>query len=267
MTMKKTAFTLLSLFVILLGGAHEFWLEPQYFQLKTGQQVNLRFRVGEHFEGDNWTGNRQLVDTLKVYFDGFDDNLENAISDSTGDSLNLQFFNEGTVLVAFQSKNKFIELPAEKFNEYLKEDGIDNIAAWRREHGETDSASREYYQRNVKTLIQVGGNKTDNYKKATTLPLDIIPLNHPYRLKKGQDLQVRVLYRKTPLAGQLIKVWHKLNGKVETSDLRTNANGELSFPVSLAGQWMASTVYMEKVDSTEPAAKWQSYWGSLTWGY
>jgi uncharacterized GH25 family protein len=265
--MRKTFSFILFTFLIVMGGAHEFWLEPERFHVQPGQQVNLRFRVGEHFEGENWTGNRQLVDTLKVYFDGFDDDLEDLISDSTGDSLNLQFFNEGTVLVAFQSKNKYIELPAEKFNEYLKEDGIDNVAHWRKEHGENDSVSREHYQRNVKTLIQVGDSRTDNYRTATLLPLDIIPLNHPYRLKKGQHLQLRVLFNKEPLSGQLIKVWHKLNGKVETIDLRTDAKGELSVPVSLAGQWMASTVKMERAAPADSTAQWQSYWGSLTWGY
>jgi uncharacterized GH25 family protein len=267
MTMRKPLLLILFTLLIANGGAHEFWLEPQRFQLKPGQQVTVHFRVGEHFEGEDWTGNRQLVDQLKIYFPSLEDDMEDLVSDSTGDSLNLQFFDEGTVLMAFRSKNKFIELPADKFNAYLAEDGLDNVAAWRKEHGETDSSAREHYQRSVKTLLQVGDLKSDNYKRTTPLPLDIIPLNHPYQLRKGQELQLQVLFRKEPLAGQLVKVWHKLNGKVETTDLRTDEHGELRIPVSLAGQWMASTVRMERAEPEDTTAQWQSYWGSLTWGY
>jgi len=266
MTMKKTLSLLLFTLIALRAGTHEFWLEPDHFQLKPGQQLSLRFNVGENFTGDDWTGNRQLVDQLKVYFHDIDDDLEDLVSDSTGDSLNLQFYLPGTVLIAFQSKNKHIELPAEKFNEYLKEDGLDSAAAGRLSLGEVDSAGREHYQRSVKTLLQVGDNRTDNYRKRTKLPLDIVPLNHPYHIRKSGELRLKVWFHDQPLPNHLVKIWQRVNGKVTSKDLRTDASGDVGFTVHPLGQWMASLVQMERAAPTD-SVQWQSYWGSLTWGY
>ena len=44
------------------------------------------------------------------------------------------------------------------------------------------------------------------------------------------------------------------------------ANGEIVFRVTTKGKWMISTVKMERLIDN-PVADWQSYWGSLTWGY
>jgi len=263
---KKTLSLLLFILIALRAGTHEFWLEPDRFQLKPGQQIRLRFNVGENFTGDDWTGNRQLVDKLKVYFHDLDDDLEDQVSDSTGDSLNLQFYLPGTVLIAFQSKNKHIELPANKFNEYLADDGLDLARAMRIDQGETDSVGREHYQRSVKTLLQVGDQKTDNYKKRTGLPLDIVPLNHPYHIKKSGNLRLKVYFHDAPLPNHLVRIWQRVNGKVTSQRLTTDAQGEIEVTVHPIGQWMASLVEMERAAPTD-SVQWQSYWGSLTWGY
>lgn len=250
----------------LQAGTHEFWIEPDQFQLKPGQQLRLRFNVGENFTSEGWTGNRQLVDKMRVYFHDLDDEIGNLVSDSTGDSLNLQFYLPGSVLIAFQSKNKHIELPADKFNEYLKEDGLEDAALYRKEHGESDSVGTEHYQRNCKTLLQVGDHKSDNYRKRTDMPVDIVPLNHPYHIKKSGELGLKVFFKDQPLANHLVRIWQRVNGKVNTKDLTTDAQGELRFTVQALGKWMASTVQMERAPATD-TVQWQSYWGSLTWGY
>ncbi|HEU4860381.1 MAG TPA: hypothetical protein VFT15_11110 [Chitinophagaceae bacterium] len=48
--------------------------------------------------------------------------------------------------------------------------------------------------------------------------------------------------------------------------MRTDSNGEIFFPVNTRGKWMISTVKMERL-ADNPVCDWQSYWGSLTWGY
>jgi uncharacterized GH25 family protein len=245
---------------------HEFWLYPQRFQLSTGQAVRLRFQVGEDFQGENWTGNRASVTQLKLFWKQYDDDLRTLVSDTfPGDSLTLQFFDEGTVMVAFESTDKFIQLDPAAFNAYLEEDGITHAIAYRREHQETDSAGREFYRRSVKTIFQVGAARDNIHQKATGLPVDIIPLAHPYSLKKGDQLPVKVLFKGEPLRNYLVRSWQRLNGKTTRTDLQTDSTGQVRIPVSLAGQWMVSTVPMERLSGD--TAQWRSYWGSLTWGY
>jgi uncharacterized GH25 family protein len=265
--MKKggSVFFLLILSAFLNG--HEFWLEPIRFILKPGDKVSVKFRVGENFNGENWQGNKSSVEELKLFYKDIDDDLKNLLSDSiTGDSLNLQFFDEGTVMVSYQSTNKYIQISADTFQTYLKEDGLQNAFDFRSKNGLTDSIGREFYKRSVKTIFQIGAIKDSSYKKKTGLPLEIIPLIHPYGLKKGQSLPVKVLFKDSVLANNMVKVWHKLNGKTDMKDLYTDENGRLQVPVSLSGQWMLSVVKMEAL-SDSSRADWQSYWGSLTWGY
>ena len=247
--------------------AHEFWLEPQKFNLKKGEALKLNFRVGENFHGENWNGTRASVESLTLYYNGIKDDLESLIpEEEPGDSLNLQFFDEGTGMISYHSTNKRIELAPDKFLEYLKEDGLDSAIAYREAHQETDSIGKEYYQRSVKTIFQVGKQMDKTYNISCGLPLEFIPAKHPYTLTKGQTLKLRLLYHQSPLKDVKVKVWHKLNGKVKMEEYRSNANGEIQFVPSLAGRYMVSAVHMQHID-TSMNTHWQSYWGSITWGY
>jgi uncharacterized GH25 family protein len=263
---KVSAVFLLLVFSALLNG-HEFWLQPYHFILKTGEIVHIKFQVGENFTGENWRGNKASVEQLKLFYKDVDDDLKNLLSDSTqGDSLRLQFFDEGTVMIAYQSTNKFIQISPDTFMTYLKEDGLQNALDYRTANGLTDSLGREYYKRSVKTMFQIGAVKDSSYKRKIGLPLEVIPLTHPYALKKNQPLQVKILFKDSLLANNLVKVWHKLNGKTQMTNLYTDAQGRLQVPVRQTGEWMISLVKMEPLSDTS-GADWQSYWGSLTWGY
>lgn len=266
MKLKYLFFILFFLFLFPVF-AHEFWLEPQQYIFSRGEEINIRFRVGEHFSGDNWKGNREKVNDLRLYYgDVVDSSLSSSITDEKGDSLQFSLFEEATVMVCFNSINNYIELDSAKFTEYLNEDGLTNALEYRKEHHETDSMGREFYQRSVKTILQVGANKTDVYKKQTSLPIDIIPLSHPYTITGKQMMKVKVLFNNVPLANHKIVVWHKLPGGVTDSSYTSNTNGEINFAVEPNGEWMVSGVTMVRLNN-DAKAQWQSYWGSCTWGY
>lgn len=264
--MKQTS--LLLLLFLLLGAvaAHEFWLEPQRFIVSAGEEINIRFRVGERFEGENWSGNRERVQQLKLYYAEVTDDLSGQLSADPGDSLQFTFFEEGTAMVCFQSTNSFIELESAKFNEYLQEDGLTNALQYRKEQNETDSSGREYYQRSVKTLVQVGHMKTSVCQKRTTLPFDLVPLSNPYSISKPDTLAVRIFFQNEPVTALKVRLWKKLAGQVRTTDLLTDTTGTIRFAVEPEGEWMVSAVRMQRLEA-DPVAQWQSYWGSLTWGY
>jgi uncharacterized GH25 family protein len=266
MRLKYKLTYLLILLLVLPALAHEFWLEPQQYIFSRTDEINIRFRVGESFTGDNWKGNREKVSELKLYYADIIDDLNDVISDEEGDSLQFSIHEEGTAMVTFNNTNSFIELDAEKFYAYLLEDGLQAAIDYRKQHNETDSIGREFYQRSVKTIVQVGALKTEVYKKQTALPVDIIPLSHPYKLDNGDTLKVKVLFRGEALANTKIHTWHKLMGKVTDTSFKSNEKGEISFPVNTSGEWMVSCVTMIRL-ANDPKAQWQSYWGSLTWGY
>src|SRR5262245_2318918 len=144
--MKKSI--LLCLFFIFLSSllAHEFWLNPKKFIYKRTESVNIRFLVGENFEGENWRGNNEKIESLKIYFSGVSDDFSKFISDRPGDSIEYTMLDEGTNLIAFNSKNSFIELTPSQFNAYLDEDGLKNAIEYREQKNENGCNGREFYQ-------------------------------------------------------------------------------------------------------------------------
>ncbi len=259
-----TFFTLFTLYTLL--SAHEFWLNPEKFIYKRTEKVSIKFLVGENFDGENWKGNNERIRSLKIFYDGVSDDLTPVVTEAAGDSIEYFMIDEGTNLIAFNSNNSFINLEPGAFNEYLEEDGLLNALEYRKQNNEMGCNGREFYQRCAKTLIQVGDIKDRSFEIETALPVDIIPMSNPYLLKNKQQLRAIVLFKKYPVANTLVKVWHRVKNQTKKLELQTDANGMIAFPVTLSGKWMISTVKMERLIDN-PVADWQSYWGSLTWGY
>jgi uncharacterized GH25 family protein len=254
------------LFFSLLLLGREFWLHPNKYIYKPGETVNLRFESGDNYEGKNWSGNEDSVESLQLFFDNVNDFCTKNISAKKGDSLQLAIMDEGTAMLAFQSTKFFIEYDAENFNDYLQQNGIQNAIDYRTKNNELNKKGKELYQRFSKTIIQVGSKKTNAFKKATGLQLDIIPKENPYAMAKDGDFKVMVLYKNKPLTNSRIKVWHRLNDKVSTRNLQTDEEGEAKFFMTTAGEWMISCTRTELL-ANNPKADWQSYFGTLTWGY
>jgi len=255
-------------FIYALFSSHEFWLQPEKFIYKRGEIINIRFLVGENFSGDNWTGNIDRVKSLCFYFGNVSDkNLGKSISKAEGDSIQLAMADEGTAMVTFESINSFIELDAAKFNAYLREDGLTEALEYRIQNKDSSKAGKEFYQRSVKTIIQVGDKTDHTYKQKTGLPIDIIPDDHPYNVAKDDDdFKVKFFFLGEPMKKTKVKVWHKVNNKISPAEYVTDNDGEIKFFLSPTGQWMVSTVKMIHLEDN-PKAEWQSYWGTLTWGY
>src|SRR5947208_256780 len=122
------------------------------------------------------------------------------------------------------------------------------------------------YQRSVKTIFQVGRKMTNAYKQKTELPLDIIPTDNPYSVARDGHFKVKLFFMGEKLKKTRVKVWHKLDDKVSKQEYTTGDDGEVKFFLSTEGEWMISCVKMVRLEN-DARAEWQSYWGSLTWGY
>lgn len=268
----KNKYTFLSILVSILISssvlfAHEFWLMSNKFRVSINESIALNYYVGEDFMGELWK--RKKDKTLKLtHFTGQTqiDLTELSIKSDTN-AISLKFENEGTHVLALETKNSFIALEAQKFNEYLKDDGIDNIYALREQKSELNKPSKEFYRRCAKTLIQVGAKSDNTFKKNTGMPLEIIPMQNPYFSKIGDKMTVKVLFNGKPLSDKMVVTWNKTAAtKTRQQKLRTDANGQMTFFLDQKGQWMVSTVHMIPVENN-PEGDYQSFWGNLTFEF
>src|SRR6185295_6960741 len=212
--MKKIFFLLLT-FVVMSVSGHEFWIQPDKFIYKYAEHVNIKFLVGENFAGENWTGDKDKIKSLHLYFeDAVDTNVDDDLGKNKGDSLQIAMLDEGTVMLTLNTTNSFIDLDAAKFNDYLEKDGLTEALKYRQTNGDTAKNGHENYQRSVKTIFQVGDKFTYVYKQKTDLPLDIIPTEHPYSISKDGNFKVKLFFQGEKLKDTKVRVWHKLDDKV-----------------------------------------------------
>jgi uncharacterized GH25 family protein len=137
---------------------------------------------------------------------------------------------------------------------------------YREKHNLTSKKGSERHQRCAKTIFQVGEKLTNVFNKKTNLLLDIIPASNPYNTASSENFKVKILFKNEKLKNTKVKVWHKTESFQNVQDYTTNEEGELTFDMSHDGEWMITCVKMERLKS-DSKAQWQSYLGSLTWGY
>jgi hypothetical protein len=267
--------------------AHEFWLQPASFRVAVGAPVPLGLLVGEGFMGHAWARPMRRTARLVRFGPG-------GLADSTdlrpallADSLApvLRCSAPGTHVVALTSQLAFIELPAEQFTAYLREEGLGFALRQRQEAGEaTTKPGREAYRRCAKSLVlaslapaarQPAAAADTAFGRVLGLPLELVPEQNPYRLRPGAGLTVRVLSQGQPVPGALVQVWQanppapKPSAPVAVAHFttHTNAQGRVLLRLPGAGPYLLATVRIENAPPALAArADWLSTWASLTFG-
>ena len=264
----------ITLFLVIPVQAHEFWLTPVTAPLVAGDSAPMTLRVGEYFEGDIVGFSAPQTLTLRRYSAAGSTDLRALLPSAAAvPALLVRMPTPGTHMVIFNNQPSIISLPAGTFNAYLHEEGLDFIKAQREAAGNAEKAGRERYRRFVKTLIRIKP-ATDAIPSATTKPdtthatvtgqrLEILPMTDPLTLAPGDVLRVRVEFDGKPLAGALLKAWHKRGGQTLTIRAKTAADGSASFDLPYAGPWMISGVHMVPVMGVKDV-DWDSMWSNLS---
>ncbi|MCU0418177.1 MAG: DUF4198 domain-containing protein [Cyclobacteriaceae bacterium] len=241
--------------------AHEFWLQPQKYLFAVGETAVIDFKVGENFTGEDWDMKRHKVEQLSLHKGTASLDLLPTVHATAGKNVAYPFAQAGTHQFFLKSNAAFIELEGEKFNAYLKEDGIDEIVELRTQRNESATPAREFYTRYAKLLVQVGDGTTPHVTRPLGALHEIVPQQNPYALKTGDYLTVKVFYAGKARPHALVKVWTKRNRTTFLQNLYTENDGTLTFPINSPGEWMVSSVKM--VPSAKTGADYESAWASL----
>ncbi len=245
----------------LLSQAHEFWLQTGKYRYQVGEELQVAFMVGENFQGEPWDLNRHKVERLEIHTGATVKRLEKQVVQSKTKNLTYKFDREGTHLVALESNFATIELPAETFNKYLEEDGLENIMEERKRAGRMNEGAKEFYKRYAKLIVQCGAKLDESYRRSAGFRYEIFPLANPAALKPGDYLDCQVMWEKKPAANVMVKVWSHVGNRIFLQNIYTEKDGTIRFPISSPGPWMVSSVKM--IPSEQAGADYQSQWASL----
>lgn len=252
--------------------AHEFWMVPVVTPLTVGDTARVGLKVGEFFEGDALSFSAPQTVALRAHTAaGAQDLLPLLALRGAVAELPLQLATPGTTLLSFDSQPNTIFLSADRFHAYLHDEGLDFIKVRREAAGSAKKPGRERYRRFVKTLLRAQGpaptSADPTFGVVVGQQLEVVPLNDPLALAPGGQLGIQVLFEGQPLAGALLKAWHKGKGADQGQTLiirsTTQADGKASFRLPYAGAWMVSVVHMVPAVGVKNI-DWDSLWGNLT---
>ncbi len=242
--------------------AHDFWIEPSKFLTLPGQRIEVRFRVGENLVGDPVPLNPLRFNEFVVQ-DGVQRKpVEGRIGSEMAGTMAVN--RPGLHVVGYFSKPTTIELPADKFNTYLKEEGLESIIALRERRGQSGAKATEAYSRCVKSLILAGRPDAISTDRRLGFPLELLAEANPYLLDKNPTVPFRLFYQERPLPGALVVAINSLDPAEKKAE-RTDVDGRVRFQLRPGGMWLIKVVHMVE-EPPGGAVEWSSYWASLTFG-
>ncbi|MBL0745180.1 DUF4198 domain-containing protein [Chryseolinea lacunae] len=261
---RKSVAVFALMVVMGLAQAHEFWMQPIKFFLKPGEHLVVSFKVGENFMGEPWDMTTHKIERLDLLHGSESRSVRDSVMPGKKNNLSVLLKQEGTHLLVMQSDNAFIGMEGDKFNEYLKEDGLDEVFEQRKKTNTLTKPSREYFTRFSKLLVQVGKTTDDTFGQVAGFPVEVVPESNPYAAKIGDVIRYKILHDGKPVFGAKVRVWNRWDNRTTIQNIYTEKNGTIEAIVSNPGMWMVSVVRM--VPATKEGAEWQSYWASLTFG-
>lgn len=250
------------------ASAHDFWLQPSSFRVAPGQSASISMQVGHGQARQRWAVSNDRVLTLRrVGPDGTAD-LKGPLRQAGDADLSLPFAAPGVHVLTMASSHAQSELPAIRFNDYLKEEGLTPAVRQRQAQRRTRSPGREIYSRRAKSLVLVGAPSAADDAKVTRpvgLTLEIVPDRNPYTLKPGEGLPVRVFYQGRPLSGATVKLTNLDFDMKPLAILRTDAAGRAVFAVPGSGRWLLNVVWTRPIKG-DPRGDFDTTFSSLTFG-
>jgi len=256
------------------AAGHEFWLQPARYFAGRDEAVTVGAFVGTGFQGEARAYDPSRAVRLELHAAGSVADLKSAASPGDAVLARVVMADDRGAVVAYESSFGRIELPADRFDAYLREEGLNAVLALRAQEGQSASPVRERYRRCVKTWIQGPRSHGSRFLMPELgLPLEIVLRSDP---SSGPQVEIEVRVGGDPLPDALVRAWHApLDESMRPSDAarrepstpidqgRTDREGRVTLRLEPSGEWLVSTVHMvPAVDSAD--ADWESTWASLT---
>ena len=269
------------------AAGHTLFIKPDTFYFAQGQDVVVAMLNGTFELSEAKVITSRMGDVSVIAPDGssIDVNDEQWSHDGNLTNLSTNFGQAGNYVIGVGTRPSMIRMKPDKFNFYLRYEGLDDDFAERKNLGEDGLGAAERYTKFAKAIVQVGEEQSENYATVLNYPVEIVPLVNPYSLTVGDTFRARVLKNGQPLTGALIYATHE--GHYELSDegiydelvrVRSSDDGEIEFVLEDAGRWYVRFIDIDRtgdkehwysgilvsVGAEEPRIPYESLWATLT---
>jgi uncharacterized GH25 family protein len=244
--------------------AHDYWMVPSELVVPGDRDVTVSLFVGEDFVAKSEKPFERARFTKLVHLHGgATEDLAGAGVDGSIPMVRLPLRGAGGHLIVVERNPSRIELPADRFETYLRHEGLGAVIAERARLGESGKPGRERYSRYLKTLIQVGRARDQTAVAITGQPLEIIPEADPVFVEPGGTLAVTVRFRGRFLAGARVEAFSRSGADIRGATYTTDAAGRIPVTIDRRGVWLLRMVHMIRCEAC-PDVDWESFWSSYT---
>ena len=250
----------LLLLVALPAAAHDFWVRPSSFEARPGDVLDVSLFVGDGPAPEELGRDPALVQRFETITAGKRRTIGGTPRGAPAGRARVD--DPGVAILVYQSRHSYVELPADKFESYLDDEGLEEISFERQRRGESLAPSRESYARYCKSLVQVGSAPSGGHDVEVGLPIELIAEGDPYAWRDGDDLSFRLLFAGEPLAGRLVKLKHLDDPELRLL-ARSDMEGRVVFAPPRGGPWRVIAVHMLPAPAGVDG-DWESFWASLT---
>lgn len=267
--MRKVCLALVAALCAPAAWAHDFWLQPRSFWIPEGGTAAFTVQVGHGADRETWSVDPKRVVMYRSIAPGGAVTDRRAQARLGSGPQALAFSAPGTHVVVLETNHAQSNLPAVRFNEFLKEEGLTPALRHRERTRTTGRPGREIYSRRVKTLVQVGPARRQAQPHVTRpvgLTLEIVPEANPYALPAGAPLPVRVLYQGRPVAGALVKLTNLGADAKPAAQALTDRAGRATFTYPRRGTWLLNVVWTKPL-TEHPRADFDTTFSSLAFGF
>ena len=247
---------------------HEFWLDAVTYMPKAGAKVPIVLRNGMEFLGDSYPFQRQWIRRFSI----IDSTGERRVKAVEGDdpAAEVAVPSNGLVIIAAQRAPDTVNYASlNHFLEVLDDEGLDALSARYRARADAPQNPQEVYSRFAKSLLSVGpGGGAD---KAVGLKVEIVLETNPYVTPANAPLIARVLHDGNPVAGLMLKVFHRPPGTtaaIKPTRLRTDGDGRVLIANLPRGEVLLSAAIFLPLApfaaEESQQVRWESLWASTT---
>lgn len=247
--MTRFRFVFLALLLPCTASAHDFWIEPATFRPAVGALVPMSLRVGQDFIGDPVPRDPSVIERFVARMGADEKPIAGFEGRDPAGLLRVEA--PGAIVVGFRSRPTPLELPAEKFDESLRMEGLERIIELRAKRGESKKPDHEIFSRCAKALLAAGNAPARDQLLGLRL-----------ELLMETESSFRLLFEGKPLAGALVVALRQDDPSIRLA-ARSDRGGRVTFVLPKRGVWLVKSVHMVAAPAGS-GADWESLWASLT---
>jgi uncharacterized GH25 family protein len=251
--------------------AHDFWVQPNEFWPRPRAVTPITLQVGHGpFRQRSPIPLRRITRFEAIAPNGtvidLRGNLHVGGNTEDGD---FRFLSPGAYMLVLQTDDRAqSHLPAIRFNDYLKVEGLTPAWEQRQRTHRMDADGAENYSRQAKSMVQVGPPGTGSLAQVTKplgLPLEIVPEQSPYAEPQPATLPVRVIYEGRALAGALVKLTNLEHDSAPLEMHLTDHAGRARFTLPKGGTWLLNVTWTKPLPSSRDT-DFETIFSSLSFG-